>query len=97
MRVIKKTNLRIEIDYLRWTAEDWYERKLQEKAEELRDQLGSFARVEVVFDELPVCSHCGYEWDLPELGRPWCCDAAIKEWRAEHPELAAQLVGGGEL
>jgi hypothetical protein len=66
-----------------------YKERCEEIVDQIRRHVDNVGDASVEYDTNVVCSHCGRDWDespddtdpyFPK-GSPYCCDAAITEWK----------------
>ena len=103
MKLTKHINWRVVVDVPRhrWvdtkgTLEN-HERLMREAAKEIADNI----KRHIDTDEQPrieadeVCRFCEYLWAsaIDEEGKPGCCDKALSEWQAAHPDSQQFGVG----
>lgn len=86
MKVTKKQNIRVEVTPYVWGKwdEDYAVRKANEIKDAIKRHIDDVESVDVYWDTVSKCSHCGYDWEEDSLTKePQCCQKAQDEFYAE--------------
>ncbi len=82
-KITRRDNIRVTIEP--YVFGKWDENYAITKANEIRDavkrHIDDVKSVDVEWDNVSVCSHCGYTWEEdPETNEPQCCRKAQEEF-----------------
>ena len=99
MKVIQRENIRVEVEpagfgYSWPNAEERKVNDCKEIVKQINRHVDNIGQVQVAWDTITLCSHCGLTWEewtekdalldpeaVDAVGQPVCCEAAVEEWR----------------